>query len=175
MEENMRLVEMTEEEKDEFILIELKNVVMLKADVPTKNGHVYPKEILEDIAASFTKFEAFDTTHYIYSNIKNSSQDFDFPDMTKICGCIDSLRVETRLLEDGTEECALVGDIKIFNTPEGNLINYVNQLCYKNGTNIYFVPFGRGTTNVMFGRCRNTFTIVSYELMGFKASLFAPQ
>lgn len=167
----MRLVEMTEEEKDEFILIELKNVVMLKADIPTKNGHAYPKEVLEDIAASFTKFEPFDATHYIYSDIKNSSQDFNFPDMTKICGCVESLRVETRLLEDGTEECVLVGDIKIFNTPEGNLVNYV----IKNGTAIYFVPFGRGTISVKIGRRVNEHIISTYELLGFKTSLFAPQ
>ena len=167
----MRLVEMTEEEKYEFILIELKNVVMLKADIPTKNGHAYPKEILEDIAASFTKFEPFDMAHYIYSNIANGEESFELPNMSKICGCVDSLRVETRLLEDGTEECILVGDIKIFNTPDGNFVNYA----IKNGTSIYFVPFGRGTTSVMIGRRRNTFSIASYELLGFKTSLFAPQ
>lgn len=166
----MRLVEMTEEEKDEFILRELKNIVMLKADIPTKNGHAYPKEILEDIVGSFEKFEPFDATHYVYSNIKNDT-DFEFPDMIKLCGDVDSLRVETRLLEDGTEECALVGDIKLLNTPEGNFINDI----IKTGANIYFVPFGRGITNVRLGRRRNTFSIISYDLLGFTTSLFAPQ
>ena len=163
----MRLVEMTDEEKKKTILRELKNVVMLKADIPTKNGTVYSKESFEEMILGFTNF--FPSASMIYSIINESKSD-ELPDMSKICGCVKNLRVETRILEDYTEECVLIGDITILNTPSGELINYVME-----NTNIYFTPFGVRKIDLSADRNNTRARVVSYELMGFKVSLLAPQ
>ena len=163
----MRLVEMTEEEKKKTILRELKNVVMLKADIPTKNGTVYSKESFEEMILGFTNF--FNNASMIYSIINERKSD-ELPDMSKICGCVKNLRVETRILEDYTEECVLIGDITILNTPSGEAINYIMK-----NISVYFTPFGVRKIELREGRKNVSASVVSYELMGFKASLIAPQ
>ena len=163
----MCLVEMTDEEKKKSILRELKNIVMLKADIPTKNGTVYSKESFEEMILGFTNF--FHTASMIYSTINERKSD-ELPDMSKICGCVNNLRVETRILEEYTEECVLIGDITIINMPSGEAIDYLMK-----NINVYFTPFGIRKIDLSADRNNTRARVVSYELMGFKASLFAPQ